>query len=508
MSVHQVSSVPFSIQNLSTKITRRSANFHPSIWGDHFLSYASNSMEMDHDKLALVQKLKEEIRRMLMVPVEVHTKKLEFIDAIQRLGVSYHFEKEIDNVLQQIYVSETDNHDLYYVALRFRVLRQQCYKISCDVFNKFVDKEGKFKNSLTTDVQGMLSLYEASHLRIHGENELNEALAFTTSHLKSIVTQLNPHLAAQKQHQKELSEISRWWKDLEFSKKLPFERDRVVECYFWSMGVYFEPVYYMARRIMTKVTAMISTMDDIYDVYGTLEELELFTDAVECWDTAAIDELPEYMKHAFRALLDVYAEIEEKMVSEGRSYRVFYAREAMKNQIRAYFHEAKWCHEQYIPTMEEYMSIALVSSAFPILVLTSLVGMDDIVTKETFEWLFRDPKMVKVSAVIGRLMNDIVSHKFEQNRDHVASAVECYMKQHGSTEQEAVIEFHKQVADAWKDINEACLYPSSFPMKILTRVVNLARVSDVIYKDEDGYTHAEVVLKDYIASLFIDPVQI
>lgn len=55
----------------------------------------------------------------------------------------------------------------------------------------------------------------------------------------------------------------------------------MVECYFWILGVYFEPQFFLARRMLTKVIAMTSIIDDIYDVYGTLEELELFTEAVE-----------------------------------------------------------------------------------------------------------------------------------------------------------------------------------------------------------------------------------
>ena len=83
----------------------------------------------------------------------------------------------------------------------------------------------------------------------------------------------------------------------------------------------------------------------------------------------------------------------------------------MKNQVRAYFDEAKWFHQKYIPTMDEYMRIACVSSGYSTLATTLLVGMGDIVTNDCFEWVFSNPKMVRASAVVSRLMDDIVSHK-------------------------------------------------------------------------------------------------
>lgn len=54
-----------------------------------------------------------------------------------------------------------------------------------------------------------------------------------------------------------------------------------MECYFWILGLCFEPEFVLARRLLTKVIALTSIIDDIYDVYGTLEELELFTEAIE-----------------------------------------------------------------------------------------------------------------------------------------------------------------------------------------------------------------------------------
>ncbi len=80
------------------------------------------------------------------------------------------------------------------------------------------------------------------------------------------------------------------------------------------------------------------------------------------------------------------------------------------------------------------------------------------------------------------------------------------MKQHGATESEAINELQKEIRDAWKDINQECLYPTIVPMPLVTRILNFTRVIDVIYKDEDGYRHAEIVLKDFVASLLVDPV--
>ena len=83
----------------------------------------------------------------------------------------------------------------------------------------------------------------------------------------------------------------------------------------------------------------------------------------------------------------------------------------MKSQVRAYFHESKWLHQKHIPTMDEYMRIACVTSGYSMLAITLLVGMGDIVTKDSFEWVFSDPKIVKACTVIARLMDDMVSHK-------------------------------------------------------------------------------------------------
>lgn len=180
----------------------------------------------------------------------------------------------------------------------------------------------------------------------------------------------------------------------------------------------------------------------------------------------------------------------------------------MKNLVRAYFAEAKWFHLNHVPTMEEYMPIALTSAAVELLLVTSLLGMEDFVTKDAFDWLlYGNSKMVKAVELVGRLMDDIAGHKFEQERGHGPSSVECFMKQYKVTEEEAKVELRKQVADAWKDINEGMCCPAIVPRPLLVRILNFVRAMHVMYKDEiDIYTHSGTKLKEYVTSLYVNPL--
>ena len=75
------------------------------------------------------------------------------------------------------------------------------FNICAGILEKFKDHDkGGFKEALITDVQGMLGLYEAVHLRVHGEDILEEALAFSTIHLKAKVEHLEYPLAAHVAH--------------------------------------------------------------------------------------------------------------------------------------------------------------------------------------------------------------------------------------------------------------------------------------------------------------------
>ena len=75
--------------------------------------------------------------------------------------------------------------------------------VVADVFEKYRDEKG-FKKCLARDVRGLLSLYEASHFAIDGEEILDEANKFSAMHLKLLEKQVDPHVAEQVRHSLEI----------------------------------------------------------------------------------------------------------------------------------------------------------------------------------------------------------------------------------------------------------------------------------------------------------------
>jgi hypothetical protein len=71
------------------------------------------------------------------------------------------------------------------------------------------------------------------------------------------------------------------WKKSDFGTKVPYARDRVVEAYFWPFTMSYEPRNSTARKLGSKLTLCISLLDDTYDAFATVEELELFTQAIQ-----------------------------------------------------------------------------------------------------------------------------------------------------------------------------------------------------------------------------------
>ncbi|KAL0353572.1 UNVERIFIED_CONTAM: Beta-caryophyllene synthase [Sesamum angustifolium] len=100
-------------------------------------------------------------------------------------------------------------------------------------------------------------------------------------------------------------------------------------------------------------------------------------------------------------------------------------------------------------------------------------------------------------------------HYTKEEFEKKYTAVHCYMNQTGASKMDTFAELRKQVANAWKDMNQECLHPTvPVSMLILKPVVDLARVIHLLYSDNDDYTNSQTNTRDYINSVLVEPVPI
>ncbi|XP_047339819.1 terpene synthase 10-like [Impatiens glandulifera] len=546
-------------------IVRRSANYAPTIWKYEYIQ-SLNSNYVGEDYVKKAAKLKEEVKIMMLEKMETPFEKLEFIDTIERLGVSYHFDKEIESCLDAIY-NETNwsNEvvDLNETSLRFRLFRQHGYNVSPEDFNLFKDKDENFKESLHEDTKGLLSLYEASFHGFEEESILDEAEKFAKKHLCENLNKLqNPYLAmlvnhalelplhwtmerfearwfidaygkredfnkvllnfakldfnmVQAIHQEDLKHVSRWWENFGWSKKLPFARDRIVECYLWSLAEVYDPrpefQYY--RRMATRVNQVATCLDDIYDVFGTLEELELLNDAFLGWNVNLAVTMPNYMKICFLGNVNLVNELSYETLKEINVHALPYLIKAWTDLSGCYMKEARWFHGNYVPSLEEYLNHGWMSAGTAVMAIHGYflsTCASDPITEEGLEALKSYDDIIKWTSMIARLLNDLGTSKNELERGDILKSVQIHMHEVGVSEEEAQQHIKKLVRESWKKINRARARPDCpFGKKYVDITTNIARAAHYMYQYGDAHgNNIEGKNKDRVALLLIEPIQL
>ncbi|WCJ35036.1 Terpene synthase 5 [Euphorbia peplus] len=521
--------------------------FPPSVWGYSFS--ASPSLRSEYVTLTIeVEALKEEAKDMLIQSTEALIDTVEFIDLLCRLGVSYHFDTEIDQQLDLIFTRlpsliEQNDYDLHQTALAFRILRQHGFKMSCDVFQKFKNQSGEFKDSLANDVKGMLSLYEAAFLGVRGEDILDEARRFTKKHLETLVSQDGDsscnHL--QKKHIKnalfssfhqivnrvqarkyiclyeedesrnetllkfakldynrlqclykdELALLSRWWKDLNLVVHHSKVRDRIVEAYFWAVGIQFQPEFGLSRILNAKYTTMVTVVDDTYDTFSNVDELQHFTAAIQRGTIDASDQVPEHLKPLYKAVIDLHNETET-------GARNSFGEEAFKKWVRCEFVEKKWFDENYNPPLDEYLRNASITVSTHIYPAACFIGMENMVHLHEYNWLQNNSNVGEFVNLYFRLSDDIMD-----DEDNEVSCIKCYMKDHGVLRDKAMEEIQKMAENAWKDVNEEYMKLARVSRILLNFYMDELRSICYTYKLGDCFTNPENA-KDDITSLFLN----
>lgn len=95
----------------------------------------------------------------------------------------------------------------------------------------------------------------------------------------------------------------------------------------------------------------------------------------------------------------------------------------------------------------------------------------------------------------------------EKERSKCATAVDCYVKEHGVTVQQAKQALSCLVEEHWRNINQEFLSNDKVPAPLLMCVINMLRLMESAYRNVDGYTHSEEIA-DHIHKLLNECVHI
>nr|AIC76496.1 linalool/nerolidol synthase [Prunus campanulata] len=478
------------------------------------------------------------------------------VDAMQHLGLDHHFREEIEVFLQKQYHArayDNCNHQLLEVSLRFRLLRQQGYHVTTDVFNKFKNIEDLTSGLLDKDIEGLVGLYEASHLSFQGEDALDEAGKLSHQILTAwLPNNLDDHRAPLVAHslrhpyhksltrfmaknflnyfqgtekwasvlqelaklelnvvesiiRNEILQISKWWKELGLTKELNFVRDQPIKWYTWPMACLTDPSLSEERVELTKSISLVYIIDDIFDVHGTLDELVLFTAAVERWDLDETDELPDYMKISFKALYDITNETSDRAYKRHGWNPIESLKKSWAILCKAFLLEAQWFRCGHLPNAEDYLKNGVISTGVPAVLTHAFFILGQGITQQAIDIVdnINTPGIISSTATILRLWDDFGSAKDENQNGYDGSYIQCYVNEHeGCSDEDARAYVVQKISDEWKRLNQECFSSNPFSESFTKLALNVARMVPMMY--DYNTQHRLPSLEENMKSLLFD----
>ncbi|KAF7848867.1 hypothetical protein BT93_L1488 [Corymbia citriodora subsp. variegata] len=399
--------------------------------------------------------------------------------------------------------------DVFEIALQFRLLRQEGYCVAADVFECFNDKGKGFDMRQKENIKGMMELYEASQMRIEGEDILDEAKCFSSKCLNALLTcdldhnqarmiestlqypyrksferllspqrfvndmpGVNPWMEdllevanterriVQTMHQKEIHQINALFTvgpNSLFPHAFPtfqmkFARDQPPKWYMWSMAFLPDPSLFELRIELIKPISLVYIIDDIFDVHGI------------------VDEIPIVKLHPFCPL-------------------------SLSLSLSHTLTHKSWRDQE----CDYHFGAPLVLAHLFFLMGQNIANQSMDSEKEEVQL----PNTIFLVAEILRLWDDLGCAQDENQEGYDGSYVECYLRENqGSSYQSAREHVMELISKLWKLLNKECLSPCPFSAPFLEACVNAAKMVSLMYNYEDK--HGLGLLQDYMKSFSCD----
>ncbi|CAL5021384.1 unnamed protein product [Urochloa decumbens] len=341
------------------------------------------------------------------------------VDIVERMGISCHFSCEISSILDRAYRSWMQNKELITdtetCAIAFRLLRIHGYDISSDAFFDFAE-ESEFKDSVQghlNDTKTLLELYKASQIRILEDEWTLENIGSWSGKL------------LQRQVSKSRVLRSVMPQEVECALRFPFyastveplDHRRSIE-HFNIISIWMQKSAYLACPASEDILAL-ATEKFCSSQYLYQQKLQ----CIERWDThASIGFCSDVVEILFLAVYKTNNQIGARAANVQKRRVIDHIAEVWVSVVRAFMVEAEWTRKSHVPTMEEYMPVAEVSTALGPAVTTSLY----LVGPELSEEMIRGSEynnLLRQMYTCIRFMNDLHTNEKESSQGCINSVL-------------------------------------------------------------------------------------
>ncbi|XP_056689745.1 (E,E)-alpha-farnesene synthase isoform X3 [Spinacia oleracea] len=468
---------------------RRTANYKPNIWSYDFIqSLTSNFTKATYKERA--EKLKDEFVDVLSEVPELS--KPHIVETIRKLGLSNVFHTEImdalDSIVSNLNANNVDfEEDILDTSLSFRLLRQHGYHASEDMFINFIGEMDLRKGEAgsKSDFRGILELFEATRLALDGEEVMEKVKTFSYQYLTDNFLDMDINLAKQVAYASE-NPCHR--------KVLWFDVRHQIHTYELEDN----------KNLILLELAKLN-FNIVQDMH--LEDLK----QMSRWDYEEVDQLPECMKICFQALVTTTNEI-AKDIQKDKCWNNNdvspFLKTGWADFCKALLLEAWWDKKRCIPSLEDYLSSAWITSSGPLLSLVALLCTTDGKPEELYEKWEDNQDLIYYTSLVIRLLNDQGTSAAELERGDAHSSILCYMEEASVTEAIAREHMKDIIDSAWSKINMELLNAKTEQQTFVNLVINTARVCHFIYQKGDGFSVQDGDTKKKIKRLLIEPIKL
>ncbi|XVF25854.1 hypothetical protein REPUB_Repub13aG0249900 [Reevesia pubescens] len=452
-------------------------------------------------------------------------------------------------------------------SLAFRLLRMHGYNISPWSFCWFLnDQEILYHIEKNHEIFSsvMLNVYRATDLMFPGEYELEEARSFSRKILEKIVPKGNgddaksSNLQRMIEHELRLPWIARldhlehraWieendmnalWAgktsyhrlsshkneklvqlavaDYEFRQSIyknemaelkrfglndmGFGREKIMYCYFAISASLLLPYDSSIRMMVAKSGILITVADDFFDMEGSVNELNILTDAVRRWDAKG---LSGHGKVIFDALDNLVKETAAEHLQQQGTDITSYLQQIWYETFASWLVEAKWSKSGYMPSMDEYLGIGMTSIAAHTMVLhASCLLKSGLPNSKISRPAAEYETVTKLVMLVPRLLNDIQSYQ-KEIEDGKMNYVLLYMKENPDADIDDAIAFVRDLVEKKrKELLKHALMDGLSDLPIASRRLHLScmKVFQMFFHSSNRYDSNTDMLQDIQKAIYI-----